>query len=304
MAKAVLTHKPGSVYDDDPYERYHFPASYLGAIEAAVGDFIVYYEPGRRTVGDSDRSGRMAYFATARITSVEKDPAQEGFYYARIDSYLDFARPVPFREAGGTYERRLSKTDGSTNRGLAGRAVRLLQDEEFAAICAAGLTVGWEAVEPPVQASVGLAEAPAPFLGPEAEVHPIIERLVARPYRDAAFQRAVQEAYGKTCAFTGLKVINGGGRAEVEAAHIRPVAQHGPDTVRNGLALSRTVHWMFDRGLISVGEDHGLLVTGQGLPEPARRLFRPDGSLFLPDNPAFRPAPAFLRYHREHVFKP
>jgi putative restriction endonuclease len=45
MTKAVLTHKPGSIYDDLPEERYHFPATYLRQVEAAVGDFIVYYEP-------------------------------------------------------------------------------------------------------------------------------------------------------------------------------------------------------------------------------------------------------------------
>jgi hypothetical protein len=28
---------------------------------------------------------------------------------------------------------------------------------------------------------------------------------------------------------TGLRIINGGGRAEVQAAHIQPVADDGPD---------------------------------------------------------------------------
>ena len=71
--------------------------------------------------------------------------------------------------------------------------------------------------------------------------------------RDAAFARVVQAAYGATCADTGLKIIKGGGRAEVQAAHIRPVKDKGPDSVRNGIALSATAHWMFDRGLISLG---------------------------------------------------
>ncbi|MGH6673150.1 MAG: HNH endonuclease [Xanthobacteraceae bacterium] len=43
---------------------------------------------------------------------------------------------------------------------------------------------------------------------------------------------------------TGLQIINGGGRAEVQAAHIRPVAAGGFDSVRNGLALSGTIHWI------------------------------------------------------------
>ena len=56
-----------------------------------------------------------------------------------------------------------------------------------------------------------------------------------------------------TCAMTGIKIINGRGLPEVQAAHIQPVSNRGPDSVRNGLALSGTVHWMFDRGLITLG---------------------------------------------------
>jgi hypothetical protein len=77
------------------------------------------------------------------------------------------------------------------------------------------------------------------------------------------FRRIVVKAYDARCAITGLKLINGGGRAEVEAAHIRPVEKNGPDTVQNGLALSGTVHWMFDRGLISLSDELDILVSRQ-----------------------------------------
>lgn len=70
----------------------------------------------------------------------------------------------------------------------------------------------------------------------------------------------VLQAYGSRCAITGLRLINGGGRAEVEAAHIRPVEASGPDIVSNGIALSGTAHWMFDRGLISVADDLQILI--------------------------------------------
>jgi putative restriction endonuclease len=41
MAKAVLITKIGSIYDDLPEERYHFPRQYLGRMEACVGDWII-----------------------------------------------------------------------------------------------------------------------------------------------------------------------------------------------------------------------------------------------------------------------
>ena len=56
MSKAVLTTKVDPTYDDLPEVRYHFPRTYLRQIEAAKGDFVVYYEP-RRASGDLSSSG-------------------------------------------------------------------------------------------------------------------------------------------------------------------------------------------------------------------------------------------------------
>ena len=81
--------------------------------------------------------------------------------------------------------------------------------------------------------------------------------------RDANFRLEVCRAYHDRCSVTGLKIVNGGGRAEVQAAHIMPVAAGGPDIVQNGIALSATVHWLFDRHLISIDEDYRLLVSHQ-----------------------------------------
>jgi putative restriction endonuclease len=132
---------------------------------------------------------------------------------------------------------------------------------------------------------------------------PLVESTITRLFRDRAFARHVQAAYGQRCAVTGIRLINGGGRAEVQAAHIRPVAQHGPDSVRNGLALSGTVHWMFDRGLLTADDDYRL-VTAKGLvPDEIQRLLHPSGMLLVPKAEHLRPHPQFLKFHREQVFK-
>ena len=88
----------------------------------------------------------------------------------------------------------------------------------------------------------------------------MIERLREHVIYELTFlarmlRELIQLVYDRRCAFTGLRLINGGGRAEVEAAHIVPVAGDGPDMVWDGLSLSGTVHWMFDRGLFSVADD-------------------------------------------------
>jgi putative restriction endonuclease len=139
---------------------------------------------------------------------------------------------------------------------------------------------------------------------PQAPIErPIVERLVARPFREAAFAASVKSAYSETCAVTGLRIINGGGRAEEQAAHIRPVADGGSDSIRNGLALSGTAHWMFDRGLLSIADDYTILVAEKQLPREAVRLIRPDRKLAIPERLDARPHPVHLRYHREQVFK-
>jgi putative restriction endonuclease len=138
--KAVFTHKAASVYDDLPEERYHFPETYLRQVEATVGDFVIYYEPGRIGTEDRRRHGRRAYVAVAQVTGIRRDPSRRDHFYADIatETYQIFDRPVPFREGEHYYERQLRRADGATSKGAFGRAVRPLSNEEFAEILAAG----------------------------------------------------------------------------------------------------------------------------------------------------------------------
>jgi putative restriction endonuclease len=104
---------------------------------------------------------------------------------------------------------------------------------------------------------------------------------------------------------TGIKIINGRGLPEVQAAHIQPVSNRGPDSIRNGLALSGTVHWMFDRGLITLGSPpkYPILLSERELPENVRRLFNPNMMLRKPTDERFWPAPAYVEFHRTEIFK-
>ena len=112
------------------------------------------------------------------------------------------------------------------------------------------------------------------------------------------------KAYDRRCALTGFQFINGGGRAEVEAAHIKSVQDKGPDVVQNGLALSGTVHWMFDRGLLTIADNAEILMSNHiNDVDGVQKILRADGLARFPDDPNYRPDPAFLRWHREHCFK-
>jgi putative restriction endonuclease len=298
MAKGVFTTKAMPSYDDLPERRYHFPRTYLNQVNQTVGDFIVYYEPRRSSVELSSRGGRQAYFAVAQVREVVEDQTQPNSYYALVDNYLDFDRPVPFTEGEHYYERTLRKEDGTTNKGAFGRAVRIVSDAEFELILRAGFAPVLEGKAPELATSIPeLAEPEVPFQ------RPMIEMTVSRRFRERSFMYSVRSAYGNRCALTGLRLINGGGRPEVQAAHIQPVAAEGPDSVRNGLALSGTVHWMFDRGLVSIGDNHKILVAKDNASEDAARLLNASGLVNLPSDPTLYPNPRYLKFHRDKVFK-
>jgi putative restriction endonuclease len=260
--KAVFTHKAASIYDDKPEERYHFLETYLRPAEASVDDFIIYYEPGRVVAHDRGRYGRRAYVAVAQVIGIRRDPARRGFFYADIDptTYVTFDRPVPFREHGHYYERQLRRADGATSKGAFGRAVRPISDQEFTEILSAGFAAELSRdrieAQPDLILPAGLMEAEADF------ERPVIERILSRPVRDAAFRHAIQTAYDSTCAMTGIKLINGGGRSEAQAAHIRPVAERGSRLDSQRACVVRD-------GALDVRPRPGLAGRPAGLSDPA-----------------------------------
>lgn len=305
MAKAVFVQNPQSIYDDRPGVAYHFPRQYLGVVRQTVGDWVVFYE---------GRKGAFGYVAVQRVRDVIPDEGRDGHYFALLDlgTALDFETVARVDPAGRAFEAALRGPDGRPVSGGANTAaVRRLSEAEFAAIVQNGLRplagrdawprAGTGDVHPDLAPG---ADPPAHFdHAPLAEIRP--ETLLSRKLRDAAFARNVKAAYGGRCAISDLALRNGGGRPEVEAAHIRPVEHYGPDTVRNGIALSATLHWMFDRGLLAVADDsdHTILVSENKVPrDVVARLIRPERRLRLPEDPRKRPHPDYLRWHRENVF--
>ncbi|MGZ8348290.1 MAG: HNH endonuclease, partial [Allosphingosinicella sp.] len=215
---------------------------------------------------------------------------------------LDFAHSVPFADESGVIERGVLNEAGRIS-GRAQAAVRSLSPSDFNRIIEAGL----EDRVPPLprsepEALSSLRDEQAPFLFEQARDR--VATLTSRIVRDRVFRRIVLRAYDERCAVTGLKLINGGGRAEVEAAHIRPVETNGPDILSNGIALSGTAHWMFDRGLISIADDLEVLVSRQvNDPAGVRGIINPSGRVIVPPRLDERPHPHFLRWHRENCFK-
>ena len=297
MAYCVFMHRSDSIYDDSPAVHYQFPSQYLRRVDECAGDWIVYLEP--RRVRDS-----RGYFAVARVERIIKDPKAPAMYLALIEpgSYLEFPNPVPFNQLEGPVERGLLNEAGKLS-GRAQSAVRPIAPADFVRI----LELGLEDIQP-VLPRVGYPEMSG-FEEPQSPMifeqdREIIQNLTSKLVRSRVFRQIVLRAYDERCAITGLKFINGGGRAEVDAAHIRPVEKNGPDIVNNGLALSGTAHWMFDRGLISLNDNLEILVSRHvNDVESVRGFINKSGMALLPRRSADRPHPHFLNWHRENCFK-
>ncbi|THV11096.1 HNH endonuclease [Rhizobium rhizophilum] len=305
MAKAIFYHKDGSGYKDVRGQHYHFPKTYLSRVRQALGDWIVYYGP---LVG---MPGRY-YSGLARVAVIEDDHELADHHYAKLTDYIDFDRPLDYREGGG-YERQLVGPDGIVNPGRSVQAVRIISEAEFAALVTAGLSDSdeWpQRVDPQDEISpetnplsyFQIGEPDQTGYVADGYDRPIISSTINRPFRDAKFRQHVRRVYDRTCAFTGLRLINGGGRPEVEAAHIVPVERGGNDSVQNGIALSGTVHWMFDRGLLSLADDLTILQS-RHLNEDISHLLVKDGKARVPTAPHLRPHPHYLDWHRDNIFK-
>lgn len=261
-----------------------------------------------RLLGAEEASKIQRLLRHRACGQIVPDTSKADRYLAIIDpgSYLEFPNPVAFTVDDGLVERGLLNEAGRIS-GRAQAAVRPLSSRDFGRIMDRGLEEN-EALLP----RIGEADpSPYPSFAEGMQVpfvHEIVRErvdiVVSRALRDRVFRKIVLRAYDERCAVTGLKLINGGGRAEVAAAHIRPVQAGGPDIINNGIALSGTAHWMFDRGLIGLSDDLEIVVSRQvNDRDGLSALINQSGRLIGPVVGRDRPHPAFLDWHRTNVFK-
>jgi putative restriction endonuclease len=294
MTKGVFLYREDSRYEDRPWAVYQFPEIYLSRASQMVGDWVIYMEP--------VKAGRKGYHAVAKVDRITPDPVTPGMHLAIIDpnSYLDFDRNVPFQLAGDYPERSVLNEAGNVS-GRAQAAVRPIPAEDFNRIVGLGLDTHDELLpRSDAETCAAVAEEQAPYEFEQDRV----QMLTKRTIRDRIFRTRVLKAYDRRCAFTGFQFINGGGRAEVEAAHIKSVEAKGPDVVQNGIALSGTVHWMFDRGLLTIADNAEIVLSNHiNDVDGVRKILQPSGRALLPDDERDAPDPTFLRWHRENCFK-
>lgn len=290
--KAIFDTKARSTYDDKIFQYYHFPSRYLNVAEQCVNDWIIYREP--RADG-----GSLAYFATAKIDRIVPDNEMPNHFYALMSDYFHFDDPVPWTFKNRYWEEDLRAIEtAQVGVFMRGRSIRSINNFDFQRIVSTGLkhTLGTNEMLNGEFTTSGFSELSLDFSN---DVREITEILVDRKIRDASFRRNVLNAYEGKCSFTGLKILDRNGFSEVQAAHIRPVADSGPDILRNGLALSSTAHWMFDRHLLSLTDDYRLLIAKSQIPDRYLQLLtKPQQQVHLPTDEKLRPSRTFIQEHR------
>ncbi|HYC17342.1 MAG TPA: HNH endonuclease [Pseudolabrys sp.] len=125
--------------------------------------------------------------------------------------------------------------------------------------------------------------------------------LVKPRLGQGAFRVAVTDAYDRTCAVSGGKVL-----PALDAAHIRPYALGGTHELSNGILFRRDIHSVFDAGYVTIDEQYRFVVSEKVKTDfnngnEYRRLH--GAQLSLPVAPRDRPDREALRWHNENIFR-
>lgn len=128
---------------------------------------------------------------------------------------------------------------------------------------------------------------------------------VERKVRNVAFRHRLVEIYEGRCAVSGRSLQKPTGGSGLDAAHIIPVEAGGSDDPRNGILLSKDVHWAFDSGLVYIGPDRVTVVPEAVRSIPSNQFLRSLAGIKLADpNPdTLRPDMAAIEWHRRYAIE-
>lgn len=259
---------------------------------------------GRIADGVLHRDGSLAFRFASYWTIVAprrnaRPDVRLPFYHLKTDGFW-----TPLNEIGQPAESR----EGAILARLDPRFLAAAQDPGFR--LAARRTLIATYFEPHEQATLyELAGLPTP---PDELVAADAARFRKAPdsrKRDVRFSFQVLPAYDFTCALTRYRMLAIDGKTAVDAAHIHQFKRGGPNDPTNGIALSKTARWLFDRGFWSISDDYRVLVRDRLFDEAgaAELLLKPKAGqpVLLPNDRQCWPAPQSLDWHRrKHGFVP
>lgn len=154
-------------------------------------------------------------------------------------------------------------------------------------------------LEPVSQSELSHAKAEIQTLSvkPFALINPDVVRIETRQRRVArsvVFRETVRTEYKAQCAISQIAIATPLETSEVQSAHIVPISEGGSDDARNGLALTQSIHWAFDRGIIGVANDRKVY-----LPKKARLMPQNEFLRLFEGKPILEAKSSALRAHKD-----
>jgi putative restriction endonuclease len=138
-------------------------------------------------------------------------------------------------------------------------------------------------------------------VGPEIYKEGTLSLVEARQGQ-GAFRARVLDAYSRRCAVTGERT-----EPALEASHIRPYKESGPNRLNNGLLLRADLHQIFDAGYLTVTTDYKIEVSMRIKEEfeNGKEYYRFHGQalMSLPLTKNERPSADYIGWHNQHVFR-
>ena len=116
-----------------------------------------------------------------------------------------------------------------------------------------------------------------------------------------AFRLLIANTYNRCCAISGEKTL-----PVLQAAHIKPYTQNGPNIAPNGILLRTDIHQLFDDGYITITPNYEVRVSerlhkdyGNG---KMYYQFNKEKLIYLPQNESDKPNKEFLEWHNDMIF--
>ncbi|MDM8543233.1 HNH endonuclease [Desulfococcaceae bacterium HSG9] len=116
--------------------------------------------------------------------------------------------------------------------------------------------------------------------------------------RSGSFRRMILKFYNSTCAICRVSIIVED-ISVIDAAHILPFSEFCNDDPRNGIALCKNHHWLFDNGGISISPEYRIKISNNIAKETPEgvlsQYFRK--KITLPNDKILYPAKEALEWH-------
>lgn len=147
-----------------------------------------------------------------------------------------------------------------------------------------------------------LKSASTDILSHEDDETVIIEQQMGgQLFNSVTFRQFVLFAYEYKCAIT-RKVICYNDLCNLEAAHIKPQAHNGQFLPCNGIAMSRDLHFAFDKGFFTIDHNYNVLVAEELINTDFYKEYN-GLKIFVPQVDFYKPNLSFLEYHRKYIFQ-